>query len=189
MIRKASLLPGLAALALALGVTACSPNSDSNNVHAQETATVVAQPTVEGVLRRCAERWTKIVAAGEDDSVWIEIYDYETPARKATLSLPAFLSNKGDFVYKEATKPKLLLMEGEMAYLDTSAQWLAGRHPMIGSADIGGDTEMVEPMDMIETWQWINNEWHFVKPQDRNEFFRENPDFLARAQAASEKRN
>lgn len=188
MTRKASLLPGLAALALAIGITACNPDSSSGTVHAQDTAAATAAvPIATDALRRCEERWAKVVAAGEDASIWVEIYEYETPAQKKELSLPKFLENKSDFIYVSPTKPKLLLVEDEIAYIDISAQWLSGRHPMIGVADIGGNLDMVEPMDMIEKWQWVNGDWHFMQPHSKNEFFRENPDFLARAQAASAK--
>lgn len=188
MTRKASLLPGLAALALAIGITACNQDSAPGTVHAQGQSTAeAAVPTAEGVLRRCEERWAKIVAAGEDSAIWVEIYEYETPAQKKELSLPKFLDNKSDFIYVSPTKPRLLLMEDDFAFVDISAKWLAGRHPMIGSADVGGDQDMVEPMDMIEQWQWVNGEWHFMKTFSKKQFFRDDPDFLARAQAASSK--
>ncbi len=189
MTQKSSLRPGLAAFALALGITACAPEKDSGEVHAQTQTAEVAQPTTEGVIRRSEERWNKIVAAGDDPAIWVEIYEYETPLQKTQLSLPRFLEKKADFVYDSPTKPKLLLMEDGIAYLDVSAQWLAGRHPMIAGADIGGDSNMIEHMELIEQWQWVSGEWHLVKPIPKNEFFRQNPDFLARAQAASEKQN
>jgi len=184
MIKKVILLPTLATLALAIGITACDENTSSGTVHGHASAAVAAKPTTAGLIRRCEERWAKIISTREEPSVWIEIYEYETPVHKMSLSLPEFLSKKTDFIYTSPTKPKLLLMEDDLAYLDISVQWLAGLHPLVGTArDVS--KEMVKPMDMIEEWQWINDEWYFVKPHTRNEFFRENPDFLARAQAAA----
>ena len=184
MKRKASLLSALSALALVLSVTGCS-----NDMHAGERATTSkeasqAQPTAEGVARRCAERWDKIVAAGKEPSLWVEVYDYETPLRKRSLSLPEFLGNKADYIYDQPTKPKVLLIEDDRAWVDMSVQWLAGEHPAVRVANnLPG--EMIEPMDMIEEWQWVNDEWHFVGPTLKNEFFRENPDFLERARVAA----
>ena len=187
MNRKASVLSVLPTLALVLGAFSCQPETTPSSVHAGEaTVAETDEPTTERVIERCSERWAKIVAAGEDPSIWVEIYEYETPAQKANLSLPSFLSNKDKYIYDSPAKPRVLLIEDDIAYVDMAVHWLAGRHPMIRSASIGGDPNRVEPMDLIETWQWINGDWHFVRPDNKSEFLRVNPDFLARAQKASQ---
>ena len=181
-------LQTLAFTGLVFGLVGCDGNSTSsvNAAGKSETEKVAAAPTAESVIANSKERWDKIVRASEDESLWIELYDYETPEFKSAVSLSQFLSKKGDFHYDQPTEPKLLLLEDDTAYLDVSALWLSGRHPMVKTAQIGGDENMVQTLDMIEIWHWMDGSWKIQSPPKRkNEFFNENPDFLKRAQDAA----
>ena len=183
---KAILLPALAVPALLLTVTSCDEAEASDKQQNAAAQNETAKPTAERVLQRSAERWAKIVAAGEDSSLWVDVYQYEDPQNKAVFKLGEFLANKENFVYDAPTEPKLLLMEDDKAYVDISALWLAGRHNLVASAEIGGSPDRVEPMEMIEIWRFVEGDWFFQGPPKRkNEFFRDNPDFLTRAQEAA----
>lgn len=187
MIRKASLLSALSALALVASMTSCKDNLHGGETAPNNEQVAQVEPTAEAAALRCAERWDKIIAAGDDPALWIEVYDYETPARKQSLTLPEFQENKSGYVYDQPTKPKVLLLEEGRAWIDMSVQWLAGLHPAVRIADNKEGT-MIEPMDMIEEWQWVNDDWHFVGPKLKGEFFRENPDFLERAREAASRK-
>jgi len=37
---------------------------------------------------------------------------------------------------------------------------------------------LTQDIEIIETWQWVENDWHFVRQESESDFFEANPDLL-----------
>ena len=166
-------------------VDAAAKNAEESTEQSATTPEAKPEKTAERLLARSAERLEKMVRARDDSTLWIEIYDYETPEMKESVSLTTFLTGKDKYYYDQPTAPSLLLIEDDTAWVESSCLWLAGMHPAIGDA---GDPNLVKPMEMIEVWKWVESDWYFEGPPRRRvDFFDDNPDFLARVKDAREK--
>lgn len=127
-------------------------------------------PDPKDALARSEQRWEMIQA--ED---WIQAYDFLTPARKKQEKLGNFLAGKADHEYRNPSKPHLLGTEGEQAYLEVSVLWTP-HHDILGTAD-NAPEDFTQQLEMIETWQWIDEEWCWVGVARQNEFLDEHPKF------------
>ncbi len=183
----------IAASLLGLSIAACQPNEATTgtttpqNTSAQTRKGAAARPDAARLVERVARRWDLICRASNDSKLWIEAYDFEAPAAREAVSLANFIANKGNFHYDQPGEPRVLFIEDGTAYVNTTVLWLSGKHPALQAGNVlGADPNSVEFLDMVETWKWVDDDWYFLGPPARkNEFFDENPDFLARAQRAN----
>ncbi len=127
-------------------------------------------PDVKDALARAEKRWEMIQA--ED---WIQAYDFLAPARRRQEKLGGYLAGKSDHEYRNPSKPHLLGMEGEQAFLEVSVLWTP-HHDILKTAD-NAPEDFTEQLEMIETWQWIDQEWYWVAVTRQNEFLDEHPQF------------
>lgn len=172
-----------ALLSILLTLSACSDSGsevqaqsssgdDSTGVVSYEGA------TGERILARAQERWGLIVEAGQDQTRWIEVYEFLAPFVRESYPITVYLPSKVKFHYDQPSKPKLLKLEEGKAFVAVSATWLAYLNPQVRQADGGGT--LVKPFRSIEEWDWVDGEWYLNQPHRENDFYRENPDFFKR---------
>ena len=131
-------------------------------------------------FERSMERWKLIVAAQEDETKWIEVYGFELPEVRRHETLGIYLEGKEKFHYDSPTRPQVLLLEDDTAYIQVDCTWLAFMHPRIASNNPGRQ----DLMEMLEVWRWSEGDWYFeAPPRERREFFRENPELLEKVEA------
>ena len=145
---------------------------------AGNSETVVAEPTAERLIERSQARWELVVAAQQDDTRWVDIYDFELPELKRAHTLGMFLEGKEKFHYDAPTPPQVLLIEEvdgvHTGYVQVDCTWLAYKHPVIGENDPG----LQHLMEMLEVWEFAEGEWYMVGGwHERPKYFQEKPEF------------
>jgi hypothetical protein len=170
-----------ALVALAVSVISCGDSLDSVDASApKSSSTQVPEKTAERLVERSMERWKLIVAAQEDETKWIEIYGYELPEVRRHETLGVYLEGKHKFHYDAPTMPRVLLIDGELGYVQVDCTWLAFMHPVIAQNSPGRQ----DLMEMLEIWHWSEGDWYFeAPPRERQEYFRENPELLDKMDA------
>jgi len=160
---------------VAVSIVSCS---DSASVVDAAASTSKAQKTAEWLVERSISRWKLVVAAQKDPSKWIDAYDYEMPEVRRHETLGLFLDGKEKFHYDSPTRPSVLLIDGDDAYLQVDCTWLAFMHPVVAKNDPGHQ----ELMEMLEVWHWSEGDWYMEgPPRERRQFFVDNPDLAAKS--------
>lgn len=170
-------IPLIGALCLALPLTGCNgSDADPDEVHvAGKTEPPVEAPApkvrdAKVALARAAKRWEMIAA--ED---WIQAYDFMAPTRRKQEKISQYLSNKEDHEYRNPSKPHLIGTDGDFAYIEFSVVWTP-HHAILNMVDIGPEN-YTQTLDMIETWQWVEGEWYWIRVDRQNEFLAAHPQF------------
>jgi hypothetical protein len=165
-------LVGVAAVVVSRGLS--TPQGEGAQADNTNTASVTEAPAPDpsGLTERAAERWG-MIAAGD----WIQVYEFNNPAYRATQGLYEFLDGKHYHHYRDPSQPELIALEGDQAYLRTGAYWKPS-HPMVIQARGGEDIE--DFLEMVETWEWAEGAWYFLKNDRRSDFYGEHPDLLKR---------
>ncbi len=183
----AAMLSALMTLASCSGSTdqvqAQTPKGEAG-AEAQAKSPSYGEPIPKRVLERSAERWRLIVEAAAKEERWVEIYGFLTPAVRKEYPITAYLPSKAKFDYDQPTKPKLLKLEGDRAYVAVNATWLAYTNPDVRAAE--GGANLIKPFQSIEEWEWVEGEWYLHQPHRASDFHKEHPDFFARKDDSSD---
>jgi hypothetical protein len=140
------------------------------------------EATLERLMKRSTER-AETMCAGE----WIEVYDFVHPEMKEWMTIYQFLEGKDNHSYAEPTEPQLVAREGDMAYLSMTALWTP-HHPMIKQVDnVPEGWDPTERIEWIESWEFIDGDWHMQWPQQYpGDFFEEHAELLKKSEPADE---
>lgn len=160
---------------IAVAITSCSDGIATVDAAA---STSKAEKTAERLVDRSTSRWKLVVAAQEDDSKWIDAYEYEMPEVRKRETLAVFLDGKEKFHYDSPTQPRVLLIDGDDAYVQVDCTWLAFMHPVIAKNNPGHQ----ELMEMLEVWHWSEGDWYMEgPPRERHKFFVDHPELATKS--------
>jgi hypothetical protein len=171
----------LASCALSFLASACSNEHDDPVESASASPAEIRRPTESRLIERSKERW-RLSSAGE----WIDVYDLLSPKVKKQMSLYAFLDGKQHHVFNDPSAPRLVGVEGAKAYTEVTVTWTP-QHPALMRAEIPEGESLTERFELIETWEWVENDWYLEWPPERPaEFFEQHPDLLKKSGSKDE---
>lgn len=139
---------------------------------AAEAASEVAAPDPSRAVARATERWKAIV---EED--WIQVYDYAPKIVRARMTLQQFLQDKANHHYENPSQPKLLLVDGDTAYLEVQVLWTP-THPQLWQADNAKELEgkYPEEIGIVEEWHYVDGDWYHFRNHRTDEFLEQHPE-------------
>lgn len=184
--------PLLALSALSLLALACAPAGGEPTAApapAQQTAQQPAQqPAAEApratesrLIERSAERW-RLSCAKE----WIDVYEFISPAARKQMSIYSFLEGKDNHTFESPSTPHLVAVDGKKAYVEVSVTWTP-QHPMLTQVELEPGQTLTERFELIETWEWVKDDWYMEWPPERpSEFFEAHPDLLKKKNATAQ---
>lgn len=130
------------------------------------------QPTAERLAQRAKERWEKIAKAD-----WIEAYDFLTAEQKQAMPLAQYLSGKQNFEYANPVVKEVLKVEGDHGYVRVSTRWTP-HHPQFKKVKLEPGQTLTQEIELIETWNFSDGDWLYLRPQREEEFFAEHSELL-----------
>ena len=136
---------------------------------AEPAASDLAPDTSE-LMARVNARWDVIT---HDD--WIQAYDYLTPDLKDLQKLSQFLSGKEDHQYRNPGKPRLVGVDGALAFVDIEVVWTP-LHAQIYQAQNVPPEGLTQVLRTIETWVWVDGEWYWQATDRREDFYKAHED-------------
>lgn len=186
---RAGFAPLLASLALWLSACggggqeatpATSGSEDAGAQAASQAPDAPAQPDLARALQRATERWQAIVA--ED---WLQVYGFAPKVVRAQMSPQQFLQNTAHHHYENPSKPKVLLTEGDTAFLEIKALWTP-THPQLWQADNADElaNRFPEEVDIVEEWRFVDGDWYHFRNHRGDEFLEQHPEVGTRSAAA-----
>jgi hypothetical protein len=151
-------------------VAGCGQGDVQAGKPAAQAAT--AEPTRERLEARVGERLKSVEARD-----LAAVHNYFSPAMKKQRTLGQFAQQMENHKYESCRMVEILATNQDMGYVRTGALWTP-THPQVQRVKLEPGQTLTQDIEIIETWQWVENDWHFVRQESESDFFEANPDLL-----------
>lgn len=130
------------------------------------------QPTQARLLERARERWQHVMQRD-----FIAAYDFHAPEVKRERAPANYEADMRQNKYEDARLAEVVSLKDETAYLRVNVLWTS-LNEKLKKVELEPGQTFTQDISMIETWRWVGDDWHYVRPQRDDDFFSDHPELL-----------
>ena len=109
----------------------------------------------------------------------VGVHARHTPSARREQGLGAFAQRMEYHRYERCRFVETVAVEGEQAYVRTTALWTPN-HPKAREARLEPGQTLTQEVGILETWRYEDGDWGWVTQERESDFFEARPELLRR---------